>query len=235
MDINCDMGEGIGNEAALMPLVSSANIACGFHAGDEATMRATVALAMRCGVRIGAHPSFRDRENFGRTEQRLDTGELYLLVRGQLQLIGGIIAQEGARLFHVKPHGALYNMAARSREMAATICRAVKDFDPALVLYGHSGSCLVSEAEALGLQVWSEVFADRTYRADGALTPRTEPGALIQTEEDLLAQLERLLDGQVKATDGTLLRLKADTICLHGDGPHALGFAKALRKRLNGV
>src|SRR3954471_8594680 len=171
-DLNCDMGEGIGNDRAIMPFITSANIACGYHAGDENTMRETVLVAKEAGVAIGAHPSFLDRKNFGRTEMKdIRPEEAYELVKAQIEALHTIASACKAELHHVKPHGALYNMAVKNAQLAKSIAQAVYDFDNALILFGLSGSYLISEAKAIGLATTSEVFADRTYQDDGSLTP----------------------------------------------------------------
>ncbi len=179
IDINCDMGEGMGNEKELMPFISSANIACGYHAGDAATIKEVVNLCLQYNVNIGAHPSFFDRENFGRATMQLSPQEIYTIVTDQLTIINTIAMECGAILHHVKPHGALYNMAAKDIVTANAIAKAVKDFDKRLIYYGLSGSVMIAAAEKIGLQTANEVFADRTYQADGTLTPRTQPNALI--------------------------------------------------------
>lgn len=228
VDLNCDLGEGTGWDAALMPLITSVNIACGAHAGDEATMRATVALAQQHGVVIGAHPGYADREHFGRRDLTLTAEEIYALVLEQTQRL-----QAMARVRHVKPHGALYNRAARDPLIAGAVAEAVRAADPRLVLVGLSGSALLAAGRVCGLTVASEVFADRTYRAEGSLTPRTEVGALIPDPALAAAQAVRLVrEGKVRATDGTDVSVRADTICLHGDGAEAVEFALALRRGL---
>jgi UPF0271 protein len=233
MIINCDMGEGIGNEEELMPYINAANIACGYHAGDEATMAEVARLCIKYDVAIGAHPSFPDRENFGRTEMHLPAEEVYHLVKAQVELAQSIAMRYGARLQHVKPHGALYNMAARDNTLAATIARAVKDIDPSLVYYGSSGSVMISEASALGLQTVSEVFADRTYQDDGSLTPRTLPNALLTDVNEVIRQVMKFSkENKVVTLAGKVIDIKADTICIHGDGAHAVQFAKAIHKAL---
>jgi UPF0271 protein len=232
-DLNCDIGEGIGNDAAIIPYITSANIACGYHAGDEDTMRATVLLAKEYGVAIGAHPSFEDRENFGRTEIKASATEVYLLVKKQLEILHSVVIENAASLHHVKPHGALYNLAAREAMLAKAIVTAVKEFDPALILYGLSGSYLIKEAEAAGLKTASEVFADRTYQDDGTLTSRTQANALIEKEEQSLQQVVQMVKkGIVTSTTGKKLSIAAETICLHGDGKNAAGFAKAIYNKL---
>lgn len=229
MDINCDMGEGMENDEALMPYISSANIACGYHAGGEALIRETIDLAIRYNVYIGVHPSFRDKVNFGRQEMKLPPAELYALVIQQLVKVDLIAREKGAILHHVKPHGALYNMAARDRGMARIIATAVKDFNEDLILYGLSGSHLISEAQALGLGTASEVFADRTYGDDGSLTPRSRPGALIENPAQAVEQVRQMMnEGTVTTLSGHRIPITADTVCIHGDGRHALDIARAL-------
>ena len=177
MDLNCDLGEGAAHDAELMPLISSANIACGGHAGNEATMRATIKLALEHDVAIGAHPGFADRENFGRVELPVSVAEVRGLVLNQVQHLLAIALQCNARVRHVKPHGALYNLAARDRDLAQAVAEAVYEADPRLLLVGLAGSCLLEAGSACGLSIISEVFADRTYQADGSLTPRSQAGA----------------------------------------------------------
>ena len=228
IDLNCDLGEGAGHDAELMPLITSANIACGAHAGDEATMRTTVALAQKHGAAIGAHPGFADRENFGRRELALSAEEIWALVMRQILALRAL-----APLRHVKPHGGLYNLAARDATVAGAIADAVQAVDKNLILFALAGSELVKAGRARGLRVAEEVFADRTYQADGSLTPRSQPGALIQDEELAAAQVLRMIrEGKVRATDGTDVSIKADTVCLHGDSPHAVAFAQRLNVEL---
>lgn len=233
IDINCDLGEGFPNDAALMPFISSANIACGFHAGDIDTIKKTIALCLEHNVAIGAHPGFNDKANFGRTEMMLSDCELYDLVAEQIVLIQNICTEMGATLHHVKPHGAMYNMAARNATMSYIIAGVIKEINPSLLLYGLSNSFLISESEALGLKTASEVFADRTYTPEGMLTPRTQANALLHSREESLSQvLQMITQQQVRATDGSLVSLKADTICIHGDGDHALFFAEAIHEAM---
>jgi len=232
-DLNCDMGEGMGNDEAIMPFITSANIACGFHAGNGNIIGHTLSLALQHGVHIGAHPSFRDKENFGRKEMHPGHDKLYAIVLEQLIKIDLIAKQKGATLYHVKPHGALYNMAARDAEMASTIAQAVKDFNEELILYGLSNSFLITEAKALGLKTASEVFADRTYQNDGSLTPRSQPNALIEDDEQCMRQvLQMIQQGTVTTTSGSVVPIVADTICIHGDGKHAVRFAKKIYEAL---
>jgi 5-oxoprolinase (ATP-hydrolysing) subunit A len=233
IDLNADVGEGMPTDAALVPLVSSVNIACGAHAGDVATMRATVQLAMAHAVAIGAHPGFDDRASFGRVEHTLTSDALAHTVRVQIDALRAIAASEGTRVTHVKPHGALYNMAARDERMAECIARTIHAIDPTLILVGLAGSVSIRAAEALGLRTAAEAFADRTYRADGTLTPRARPDAMHLTQAAAVAQVQQLLaDGTIHTVDRTTVHVTADTICLHGDGPHAVEFARALRGML---
>lgn len=227
IDLNCDMGEGIGNDEAIMPFISSSNIACGYHAGNAKTITNTILLAKKFNVAVGAHPSFPDKKNFGRTEMQLTKNELYKIVTLQIDFILKITRLSEVKLHHVKPHGALYNMAAKDAAMAAVIAKAVQDTDPSLILYGLSGSYLVSEAKAIGLHTANEVFADRTYQADGFLTPRAKPDALITTRRQAVLQaLQMVQTATVNDIHGSKLDIVADTICLHGDGEHAIEFAR---------
>jgi len=231
MDINCDLGEGAGNDEALMPLISSANIACGFHAGDTSTMLQTIRLARRHKVAIGAHPSYDDRNNFGRRNMNLGASEIFSLVRRQVQGMYNLCRAEGEHLHHVKPHGALYNQGAADPVIAAAIIAAVKYVSPSLMIYGLSGSHLISEAGSAGLPAVAEAFMDRTYQEDGTLTPRSEKGALIDSIDSAIEQaLSLALDRQVKTINGTLVRLEVQTICIHGDGSQAVALANALSK-----
>lgn len=238
IDLNCDLGESfgpwqMGEDAALLDVVSSANLACGFHAGDFMTMQQAVTAAMERGVAIGAHVSLPDLQGFGRREMRVTPAEAHAMTLYQLGALNGFARAAGARLSHVKPHGALYNMAARDRALADAIAAAVCRFDSRLRLFGLGGSALVDAGAAQGLTVVAEAFADRRYRADGTLQPRSEPGAVIDDAELATAQaLQIALDGAVTATDGSRLELRADTLCLHGDGVHAVRLARSLRSGL---
>ncbi|MBI2516963.1 MAG: LamB/YcsF family protein [Opitutae bacterium] len=233
LDLNCDLGEGAGHDAELMPLITSANIACGVHAGDEATMRATIALAKKHGVALGAHPSLDDRENFGRREMVVMPEEVFHLVLAQTRTLQRLADEAGARVTHLKPHGALYNMAARNTLLAEAVAHAAYEADPRLVVFGLAGSHLLTAAHAGGLAAASEVFTDRTYQPDGSLTPRGRPDALITDEEAAVAQVLRMVrEGRVRTTDGTDRAIAADTVCLHGDGAHAVAFARRLRAEL---
>lgn len=228
-DINCDMGEGIGNDELIMPFITSANIACGYHAGDSATMWQTVESAIKHKVTIGAHFSFFDRNNFGRREMQLDKKEIYDLVAQQLIILNEITSALDTKIDHVKPHGALYNMSARDAALANTIAKAVKDFDSSLLLFGLSGSHSISEAKAIGVKTASEVFADRTYLDDGSLTPRSQSNALINDAQKAVQQtLQMIKEGTVTTVSGKIIPIVAETICIHGDGKQAVEFAKAI-------
>ena len=233
VDLNCDLGEGAGQDDALMPLITSANIACGGHAGDPETMRATLRLARKHGVASGAHPGFEDRANFGRRELALTAIQIIDLVQTQVKALRKIAGEENVQLTHVKPHGALYNLSARDPIVADAIAEAVFGVDATLWLYGLAGGELLRAGRARGLRVASEVFADRSYQADGSLTPRTQANALHSTTADSVAQaLFMLQEGCVKATDGTAVVISADTLCLHGDGAQAVEFARGVRQAL---
>lgn len=233
IDLNCDLGEGAGHDAELMPWITSANIACGAHAGDPATMRATVELAVRHGVAIGAHPGFADRENFGRRELPATPEEVFQLVRAQVFALRDVARAAGAELKHVKLHGALYNWAARDAVVAEAAAYAVRDAGENLVWFGLAGSASLASVRAAGLRVASEVFADRTYQADGSLTPRSRADAMIADEQAAVAQVLRIVrEGKVRAMNGADVALAADTVCLHGDGAHAVAFARRLRAEL---
>jgi UPF0271 protein len=233
IDLNADLGEGCDNDAQLLTLVSSANIACGWHAGDANTMRQSVRWALDNQVAIGAHPSFPDRENFGRSTMQLPPQEIISGMLYQLGALGAIVKAEGGRLVHVKPHGALYNQAAKDATLADAICSAIKIYDPQLTLFGLAGSALIDAARRAGLRAVEEVFADRGYQPDGSLVSRTLPGALIEDEAQALAQTMLLIKHkQVIAIDGSRVDVNAQTVCLHGDGAHALAFARRIRAQL---
>lgn len=233
VDLNCDLGEGCGNDAELMQLISSANIACGYHAGDNDTMRRTVELAIAGRVAIGAHPGYADRTDFGRRPMSLASEDVHKLIAEQLHALRVVCSDCGVKLHHVKPHGALYNQAATDRGLAAAIAESIARFDRDLAVYGLSGSFLISESESMGLKTVSEVFADRTYRADGTLTPRTGSNALITDRAESLAQVLQMIEsGTVTATTGERVPIQADTICIHGDGANAVEFVRAIRNAL---
>ena len=238
VDLNCDMGESfgiyqMGTDSQIMPLVSSANIACGFHAGDPSVMRKTLEAAVAQGVAVGAHPGLPDLVGFGRRNMQVSAQEAYDMVVYQVGALAGFAKAAGVSLHHVKPHGALYNMAAKDKALADAIARAVRDIDASLVLYGLAGSQLIQAGKNAGLRVASEVFADRTYQTDGSLTPRSQPNALLQSDEEAVQQvLTMVTEKRVKAVTGEWVSLDADTICIHGDGAHALSFATKVRAAL---
>ena len=233
IDLNCDMGEGGGHDAELMKFISSASIACGFHAGDAATMRLTAEMAIANDVAIGAHPGYRDRENFGRTEMSLSANEVFDLVREQVLSMLDICSELHVSLHHVKPHGALYNQAAKDRELAKVIAEAVASVSCELILYGLSGSHLITEAETKGLGTASEVFADRTYQNDGSLTPRTQNGAMLNDIESSLTQVLQMIESQsVTTLAGEDIPLRAETVCIHGDGESAVSIARSIHEAI---
>lgn len=240
VDLNCDVGESfgayqIGNDAEVLKYVSSASIACGFHAGDPATMRRTVKLAAERGVAIGAHPGLPDLVGFGRRAMELTPQQAYDLVVYQIGALQAFVIAQGARLRHVKPHGALYTMAAADPALAKAIAEAVSRVNPALLLVGLSGSELIAAGRAAGLATANEVFADRTYLADGTIMPRRHHSALI-TDPASAAERASIMarHGKVLSDDGKEVFVQADTICIHGDGPYAVEFAQAIRERLTG-
>ena len=238
VDLNCDLGESfgaykLGVDEEILPFVTSANIACGFHAGDPAVMRKTVMLALKNGVAIGAHPGLPDLVGFGRRQMDISPQEAYDIVVYQLGALAAFVKAEGASMQHVKPHGALYNMAAKSKPLSAAIAEAVYKVDSGLILFGLAGSELVAAGEKIGLQVAHEVFADRTYQQDGSLTSRKQPDALITNQEEAVQQVVRMIkEGQVLSRQGQDIAVKADTVCIHGDGKHALEFARKIQEYL---
>ncbi len=233
IDVNCDMGEGCENDEAIMPYISSANIACGYHAGNEQKMQETILRAIKYNVHIGAHPSFNDRDNFGRKEVTISPTEVYDLVIQQIHILQKIAKKNNTSLHHVKPHGALYNMAAKDPQLAKAIARAVKDFNNQLVVYGLSGSHIISEANALNLRTANEVFADRTFNDDGTLIPRSDANALITNSDHSIKQVMDIVQkGFVTAHSGKKLPISAETICIHGDGINAVEIAMQLKRRL---
>ena len=223
----------LGNDAAIMPFITSANIACGFHAGDPAVMKQTVRAALRHGVAPGAHPGLPDLVGFGRREMAISAEEAFDMTVYQLGALAAVAKAEGGTLHHLKPHGALYNMAATNAALAEAIAEAVHKVQPQLTLYGLAGSELTRAGEKLGLKTAHEVFADRTYQANGTLTPRRQPDALITSADAAIAQVLRLVQrGLVRSKQGPDVTLRADTVCLHGDGAHALEFAQHLHAAL---
>lgn len=238
IDLNCDLGESfgaykIGLDQDILEYVTSANIACGFHAGDPSVMRKTVALAAERGVKMGAHPGLPDLLGFGRRNMVISPEEAYDLVVYQIGALSGFLKAEGLHMQHVKPHGALYNMAAVDQKLSDAIAKAVYKVDPGLILFGLAESELVKAGERIGLQTANEVFADRTYQSDGTLTPRSQPDALIESDDAAVTQVIKMVkEGAVKSQQGHDVSLKADTVCIHGDGAHALTFAQKIRKQL---
>ncbi|MBR2602061.1 MAG: 5-oxoprolinase subunit PxpA [Clostridia bacterium] len=238
IDLNADLGESFGRytlgmDEKIMEVISSANIACGFHAGDPMVMERTVRLAAEAGIAIGAHPGFPDLMGFGRRNMAVSPEEARAYILYQLGALDAFLRPMGIRMRHVKPHGALYNMAAADEQLARAICGAVKDFDPELRLVGLSGSLLIRAAEETGLRAISEVFADRAYEADGSLVSRRKPGAIISDEREALRRVIRMVkEGKVKAINGEEIAIRAESVCVHGDGEKALLFAKSIREAL---
>lgn len=240
VDFNCDIGEStslwpyaVSKDVSLLPYLSSVNIACGYHAGDAETARTLICEAVARNIAIGAHPSFPDRPNFGRNEMHLNDEALYRILHEQIDFIASIALSSGARLHHVKPHGSLYNMAARDRRLAFTVCSAIQAYDENLIIYGLSGSEIIRVADAIGLRSCNEVFADRTYTDNGSLTPRTELQALIEDEQQSIRQILQMINhGTVCTASGKNISLKAETICVHSDADHSLAFAKAIHETL---
>lgn len=223
IDLNCDLGEGFGNDEKLMQFISSANIACGYHAGSDDVIQETIKLCLKYNVAVGAHPGYKDKYHFGRTAQQLSVQQYYDLITDQLVAFKKNSDIFGITIHHIKPHGALYNKAASDKIVAATVAKAVRDFDDRLIMYGLSGSYLLTEAKALGLKTASEVFADRTYQDNGSLTPRTSANALITDVQASKVQvIEMIKFQQVTSINKLHVRLQADTICIHGDGEHAV-------------
>lgn len=232
IDLNCDMGEGYPNDEQIIPYITSVNIACGYHAGNKETMQRTVEAALKNNVAIGAHPSYPDRESFGRIDilhKKVSLQELAKIVYRQVMILQEICKSFDTSLHHVKPHGALYNRAAWDEEAAQAICSAVQQADASLYLYGLSGSLMEKAAANHHLKFVNEVFADRTYQKDGSLTPRSAAHALIEdTNASLQQVLTMIREGNVKTITGETIPIKAETICIHGDGKHAVEFAKAI-------
>jgi 5-oxoprolinase (ATP-hydrolysing) subunit A len=237
LDLNADIGEGDPEtDEALLALVTSANVACGLHAGNPQTMRTTVALAIRSGVAVGAHPGFDDREGFGRRPQQLTADEIRDILVNQLAALDAIARAEGATLRHVKPHGALYNQAETDGALAAAIVAAIRAFDLTLRLVGRAGSAMEQAARAVGHPFTSEAFADRRYRSDGALLPRSEPGAVLTDPEEVAQQVRGLVTGgEVFASDGSRVAVSFGTLCVHGDTPGAATLARRIRQELGAL
>ena len=233
VDINADLGEGAGHDDELFELISSANIATGFHAGDSDTMHAAVCAAREHGVAVGAHPSFFDRENFGRKELKVGDQEVFDAVAYQLGIFQAIASALDVRPNHVKPHGALYNMAVHEAKLADAIARAIESVDSKLILLAPDKSELARAGEAHGLQIAREIFADRNYLNDGWLVPRTRPDALLHDPKQAAARVLRMLrEGKVRSVEGDDVDVRGETICVHGDTPGAVEFARELRTQL---
>lgn len=238
VDLNSDLGEGAGADGKIIPLITSANIACGFHAGDSKLMAETLEHCRENGISAGAHPGYPDRENFGRTNMKVTPEEVYNFTIYQLGAIGAMAKAKGVKINHVKPHGAMYNMAAKSRELADAIVNAVYDYDKNLILLALSGSEMIKAAKAKGLKYASEVFADRAYEADGSLRARSLEGAMIEDEQQAIDRVIRMItEGKVTAYTGEDIDIEAHSVCVHGDGAKALDFVKALNRAFeeNGI
>ncbi len=234
VDINADLGEGSGHDEELFELISSANIATGFHAGDSDSMHAAITTAKKHGVAVGAHPSFFDRENFGRKELKISTPEIFDAVAYQLGVFQAIASAVGVQPNHVKPHGALYNMAVRDQELADSIARAIESVDPQLIMFAPDKSELARAGETHGLQIAHEIFADRNYLNDGWLVPRTRPDALLRDPNEAAQRVLRMLrEGKVRSVEGGDVDVRGETICVHGDTPGAVEFARELRSQLD--
>jgi 5-oxoprolinase (ATP-hydrolysing) subunit A len=239
VDINCDMGESFGSykmgrDEEILDHITSANIACGFHAGDPATMRKTVRMALEKNVGLGVHPGLQDLHGFGRRDMNITPQEAYDLVVYQIGALYAFVKSEGGKLQHVKPHGALFNMASKSAPLSEAIAEAVYKVDPELILFGLSGGELVKAGRKIGLRSANEVFSDRTYQDDGSLTSRRESNALITDHSAAVNQVIRMVrEGKVHSVQGTDVSIEANTICIHGDGESALEFAQYIPKALN--
>ncbi|GGG05782.1 LamB/YcsF family protein [Paenibacillus abyssi] len=238
VDLNCDLGESfgayqLGLDEQLIPMVTSVNIACGFHAGDPGVMHRTVKLALENGVAIGAHPGLPDLVGFGRRSMDISPQDAFDMVLYQIGALDGFVKSEGGSMQHVKPHGALYNMAAKKRELAEAIAKAVYRYNPQLILFGLSGSELIRAGQRIGLRTAGEVFSDRTYQSDGSLTPRNLQDAVITDHDQAIANVVRMVkEGLVQSRQGIDIKIEPDTVCIHGDNAHALVFARQIREAL---
>lgn len=238
VDLNCDLGESFGNykiggDEKIIPLISSANVACGFHAGDPIVMKKTVEIAKKFGIGIGAHPGFLDLMGFGRREMKISEEEAKAYILYQLGALSAFCTAQGIKLQHVKPHGALYNMAAKDYNLSKAICSAIAEFDSSLIILGLSGSQTLKAAQDLGLRYASEVFADRAYEEDGSLVARSKEGAMIKDENEAISRVIRMIKEQkVKSITGKDIQIKVDSICVHGDGEKALIFVEKIREKL---
>lgn len=238
IDLNSDLGESfgvyrIGQDEDILKYVTSANVACGFHAGDPSVMHKTVKLALSNNVAIGAHPGVQDLIGFGRRSIKITPAEAYDMVIYQIGALYGFVKSEGGVMQHVKPHGALYNMAAKDSELARAIAEAIYKIDPELILFGLAGSELIKQGNEVGIKTASEVFADRTYQIDGSLTPRSKPDAMVTDTDKAVIRVERMIkEGMVMCQQGKDIKIKADTVCIHGDGKNALSFANKIKQHL---
>ena len=233
IDINCDLGEGTGNDESVMPFISSANIACGYHAGDNQTMDDTIKLAIEYGVSIGSHPGYKDKDNFGRTNMNLSYQEIKILVKEQIIILEEKAKNADIRLNHVKPHGALYNQASKDINIASAIAEAITEVDRNLIYVGLANSVMQKAAKIKGLRFWAEAFADRAYTNDGFLAPRNIEGAVIEDAELCKKRvLKMVTNNKVTSVNGNEVEIKADTICIHGDNEHAIELAQSIYEYL---
>lgn len=238
VDLNSDLGESfgrytIGSDDRIIPLITSANIACGFHASDPVVMMKTVNMVKKAGTGAGAHPGYPDLMGFGRRNMNVSHEEAKSYTLYQISALGGMCKAAGVKLSHVKPHGAMYNMAGKDYELSKAICEAIKEYDPSLIVMGLAGSQMVKAARDMGLKTAEEVFADRAYEEDGSLVARSKPGAMIEDEDEAIARVVRMIkEGKVQAITGNDIDIKADSVCVHGDGEKALLFVEKIRKAL---
>ena len=238
VDLNADLGESfgaytIGMDAEVLEFITSANVACGFHAGDPVVKQKTVEMAVKANTAVGAHPGFPDLQGFGRRNMVISPEEAKAYIKYQVGALNAFAAGCGIRLQHVKPHGAFYNMAAKDCKLAEAICQGIYEVDQDLILLGLAGSEHIKAAEKIGLRSASEVFADRGYTDDGTLVPRKLPGAMIHDRKLAIDRTVRMVkEGVVETVSGNLIPIKADSICVHGDNPDALGFVKEIKERL---
>lgn len=238
VDLNSDLGESfgrytIGSDDRIIPLITSANIACGFHASDPVVMMKTVNMVKKAGTGAGAHPGYPDLMGFGRRNMNISHEEAKAYTLYQISALGGMCKAAGVKLSHVKPHGAMYNMAGKDYELSKAICEAIKEYDPSLIVMGLAGSQMVKAARDMGLKTAEEVFADRAYEEDGSLVARSKPGAMIEDEDEAIARVVRMIkEGKVQAITGNDIDIKADSVCVHGDGEKALLFVEKIRKAL---
>ena len=238
VDLNSDLGESfgrytIGSDDRIIPLITSANIACGFHASDPVVMMKTVNMVKKAGTGAGAHPRYPDLMGFGRRNMNVSHEEAKAYTLYQISALGGMCKAAGVKLSHVKPHGAMYNMAGKDYELSKAICEAIKEYDPSLIVMGLAGSQMVKAARDMGLKTAEEVFADRAYEEDGSLVARSKPGAMIEDEDEAIARVVRMIkEGKVQAITGNDIDIKADSVCVHGDGEKALLFVEKIRKAL---